>query len=70
MTLVLHKPVGFVSGQPDPGKVPAVRLLKTPNRVGEGETPARDASLPPSAAWTRIRAVFYCCRPTAWWPRP
>lgn len=47
MTLVLHKPVGFVSGQPDPGKIPAVRLLKTPNRIGEGETPARDASLPP-----------------------
>ena len=47
MTLVLHKPVGFVSGQPDPGKIPAVRLLKTANRVGDGETPARDASLPP-----------------------
>ncbi|QYC11751.1 pseudouridine synthase [Brevundimonas nasdae] len=47
MTILLHKPVGYVSGQPDPGKIPAVRLLKTPNRVGEGETPARDASLPP-----------------------
>ena len=47
MTLVLHKPVGYVSGQPDPGKIPAVRLLKTPNRIGEGDTPARDASLPP-----------------------
>lgn len=47
MTLVLHKPIGFVSGQPDPGKIPAVRLLKTANRVGDGETPARDASLPP-----------------------
>ena len=47
MTLVLHKPVGFVSGQPDPGKTPAARLLKSQNRVGGGETPARDASLPP-----------------------
>ena len=47
MTLVLHKPVGFVSGQPDPGKIPAVRLLTKPNRIGEGEIPARDASLPP-----------------------
>lgn len=47
MTILLHKPVGYVSGQPDPGKIPAVRLLKTPNRVGEGEVPARDASLPP-----------------------
>ncbi|MEC7798175.1 MAG: pseudouridine synthase [Pseudomonadota bacterium] len=47
MTILLHKPVGYVSGQPDPGKIPAVRLLKAPNRVGEGEIPARDASLPP-----------------------
>ena len=47
MTLVLHKPVGYVSGQPEPGKVPAVRLLTTPNRLGAGQTPARDASLPP-----------------------
>lgn len=47
MTILLHKPVGYVSGQPDPGKIPAVRLLKAPNRVGEGEVPARDASLPP-----------------------
>jgi 23S rRNA pseudouridine2604 synthase len=47
VTIVLHKPIGYVSGQPEPGKVPAVRLLKTPNRLGDGETPARDASLPP-----------------------
>jgi len=47
MTLVLHKPVGYVSGQPDPGKIPAVRLLNKSNRIGEGEIPARDASLPP-----------------------
>jgi 23S rRNA pseudouridine2604 synthase len=36
MTILLHKPVGYVSGQPDPGKIPAVRLLKTPNRVVDG----------------------------------
>ena len=47
VTIVMHKPMGYVSGQPDPGKIPAVRLLKAPNRVGEGEIPARDASLPP-----------------------
>ena len=47
LTLVLHKPVGYVSGQPEPGKVPAVRLLTRANRLGEGEVPARDASLPP-----------------------
>jgi 23S rRNA pseudouridine2604 synthase len=47
VTLMLHKPVGYVSGQPEPGKVPAVRLLIEANRVGEGAVPAGDASLPP-----------------------
>ena len=47
VTLILHKPVGYVSGQPEPGKIPAVRLLTFANRVGEGAVPARNASLPP-----------------------
>lgn len=47
VTIVMNKPVGHVSGQPEPGKTPAVRLLTAANRVGEGEVPARDASLPP-----------------------
>jgi 23S rRNA pseudouridine2604 synthase len=28
LTVMIHKPVGIVSSQPDPGQVPAVRLLK------------------------------------------
>ena len=47
MTVLLHKPMGYVSGQPEPGKVPAVRLLTEANRIGEGLVPAADASLPP-----------------------
>lgn len=47
VTILLHKPVGYVSGQPEPGKVPAVRLLTAANRVGGGAVPAKDASLPP-----------------------
>lgn len=47
VTLILHKPVGYVSGQPEPGKIPAVRLLTFANRLGEGAVPARNASLPP-----------------------
>lgn len=47
VTIVMHKPVGYVSGQPEPGKIPAVRLLTEANRVGEGAVPAADASLPP-----------------------
>lgn len=47
ITIVMNKPVGYVSGQPEPGKTPAVRLLTGDNRIGDGEVPARDASLPP-----------------------
>ncbi|WGM30732.1 pseudouridine synthase [Brevundimonas sp. NIBR11] len=47
VTVVMHKPVGYVSGQPEPGKVPAVRLLTEARRIGEGAVPAADASLPP-----------------------
>lgn len=46
-TAVLHKPVGYVSGQPEPGHTPAVRLLTKANLIGEGEAPASNASLPP-----------------------
>lgn len=47
ITILLHKPVGYVSGQPEPGKIPAVRLLTEAARLGEGAVPAADASLPP-----------------------
>jgi 23S rRNA pseudouridine2604 synthase len=46
-TAVLNKPVGYVSGQPEPGHTPAVRLLTKANLLGEGEAPATNASLPP-----------------------
>ena len=47
MTIIMHKPLGYVSGQPEPDKIPAVRLLTEENRVGDGAVPDRDASLPP-----------------------
>jgi 23S rRNA pseudouridine2604 synthase len=47
VTILIHKPIGYVSGQPEPDKIPAVRLLTEANRVGEGLVPAEDASLPP-----------------------
>lgn len=47
ITIVMHKPVGYVSGQPEPGKIPAVRLLTEAARIGEGAVPAKDAALPP-----------------------
>ena len=35
MTIMLHKPVGYVSGQPEHGQVPAVKLLTADRLVGE-----------------------------------
>jgi 23S rRNA pseudouridine2604 synthase len=48
MTVLLHKPVGIVSGQPEPGQTPAVRLLTRAALVGESpRIPGRDTSLAP-----------------------
>ena len=47
VTILIHKPLGYVSGQPEPDKIPAVRLLTAENLIGEGAPPAEDASLPP-----------------------
>lgn len=47
VSVVIHKPVGIVSAQPDPGQVPAARLLTAENQVGGGIAPSSRASLPP-----------------------
>lgn len=36
-TVMLNKPVGFVSATPEEGQVPAVRLLSPENRVGKAD---------------------------------
>lgn len=45
--ILLHKPVGYVSGQPEPGDVPAARLLTRERRHDDAPVPPSDASLPP-----------------------
>jgi 23S rRNA pseudouridine2604 synthase len=48
LSVVLNKPVGVVSAQPESGQIPAVRLLTAAALVGESPTiPRRDASLAP-----------------------
>lgn len=48
LTAVLHKPVGVVSAQPEPGQTPAVRLLSKANLTGEAPyVPDADTSLAP-----------------------
>ena len=39
VTILLHKPVGYVSGQPEPGDVPAVTLIKPDNQVVQSGDP-------------------------------
>ena len=47
-TVMLHKPVGVVSAQPDPGQVPAIRLLTREALIGRSPTiPDRDTRLAP-----------------------
>jgi 23S rRNA pseudouridine2604 synthase len=48
LSVVLHKPMGVVSAQPEPGQVPAVRLLTAAALLGEAPyVPGRDTSLAP-----------------------
>jgi 23S rRNA pseudouridine2604 synthase len=48
LSVVLHKPMGIVSAQPEPGQTPAVRLLTRAALVGESpQIPDRDTRLAP-----------------------
>jgi len=48
LSVVLHKPMGIVSAQPEQGQVPAVRLLTHAALVGESpQIPDRDTRLAP-----------------------
>jgi 23S rRNA pseudouridine2604 synthase len=48
LSVVLNKPVGVVSAQPEKGQIPAVRLLTADALIGESPAiPGRDTSLAP-----------------------
>lgn len=48
ITAIIHKPVGFVSAQPEPGQTPAARLLTRRTLVGGGvQIPTPTTSLAP-----------------------
>lgn len=40
MTILLHKPIGYVSGQPEPGFTPAVTLIRPENQLCTPDTPS------------------------------
>lgn len=47
-TIIYHKPVGIVSGQPEKGQVPAIRMINLTNRwQGNDFVPVRDTRIPP-----------------------
>src|SRR5574343_103177 len=39
VTILLHKPVGYVSGQPEPGYTPAIELIRPENQYRKGNEP-------------------------------
>ena len=48
LTVILHKPRGVVSAQPEPGQIPAVRLLTREALIGESPTiPSKETKLAP-----------------------
>lgn len=47
ISVVIHKPVGIVSSQPEAGQIPAARLLTKENQSGGGVVPSSRASFPP-----------------------
>lgn len=47
ISVMIHKPIGVVSAQPDPGQTPAARLLTSERQAGSGSVPSSRASLPP-----------------------
>lgn len=46
-TVMLNKPVGYVSATPEEGQIPAIRLLTQNNRVGKGAPVKANESLAP-----------------------
>ena len=46
-TILLHKPIGYVSGQPEPGCIPAITLIKPEQFFHTSHTPPIDASVLP-----------------------
>jgi 23S rRNA pseudouridine2604 synthase len=48
LTILYHKPVGIVSGQPEPGETPAVRMIRRANVYGPADVfPGAQSKLAP-----------------------
>lgn len=48
LTIIYHKPIGIVSGQPEPGETPAVRMIRRANVFGAADVyPDQNSKLAP-----------------------
>lgn len=47
VSVIINKPVGIVSAQPEHDQIPAARLLQAGTQIGKGVVPSSRASLPP-----------------------
>jgi 23S rRNA pseudouridine2604 synthase len=54
-TVLLHKPVGYVSSQPAPREIPAVRLIQRHRRCGVVPDAFADERI---CQWTKVGALF------------
>lgn len=45
VTIILNKPVGYVSAQPEPDYTPAIKLITTTNQFGKGNKPLKPEHL-------------------------
>lgn len=45
-SILFHKPIGIVSAQAQKNEIPAIRLITEKNKIGEGEIPPNDISIP------------------------
>ena len=48
ISVILNKPVGYVSAQPDKGQTAAAKLLTADNMISDGEAPGRNVRLAPA----------------------
>jgi 23S rRNA pseudouridine2604 synthase len=45
VTIILNKPIGYVSAQPEPGYIPAIKLITSANQFGKSDRKLRPAHL-------------------------
>jgi 23S rRNA pseudouridine2604 synthase len=45
-SIIINKPIDYVSSQPQPDDIPAIRLINAQNQFGDGKIPPKDMIIP------------------------